>query len=186
MKHKMWFLIPACCVTVIVALIAANIDNYEKPIDATVNPANGDIAVGYLNNKFGCFVVECFDSNGDFLFSKSYKGSNGTLYMQYAENQLMVYVSVQKQLYVYSRDGENISKYYDEASKQLFMADQHWKHWIGWKKRNGSLRFTVEQNEYVHQTNSIFQHIVGHGGCKIFIRYKGGIEKVVYQSGASV
>ena len=186
MKHKMRFLIPACCVTVIVALIAANIDNYEKPIDATVNPANGDIAVGYLNNKFGCFVVECFDSNGDFLFSKSYKGSNGTLYMQYAENQLMVYVSVQKQLYVYSRDGENISKYYDEASKQLFMADQHWKHWIGWENRNGSLRFTVEQNEYVYQTNSIFQHIVGHGGCKIFIRYKDGIEKVVYQSGASV
>ncbi len=186
MKHKMRFLIPACCVTVIVALIAANIDNYEKPIDATVNPANGDIAVGYLNNKFGCFVVECFDSNGDFLFSKSYKGSNGTLYMQYAENQLMVYVSVQKQLYVYSRDGENISKYYDEASKQLFMADQHWKHWIGWKKRNGSLRFTVEQNEYVYQTNSIFQHIVGRGGCKIFIRYEDGIEKAVYQSGASV
>ena len=180
MKHKMRFLIPACCVTVIVALIAANIDNYEKPIDATVNPANGDISVGYFNNKFDCFVVECFDSNGDFLFSKSYKGSNGTLYMQYAENQLMVYVSVQKQLYVYSSDGEFKSKYCDEDAEQLFTAG---KNWIGWEKRNGSLRFTVEQNEYVYQTNSIFQHIVGHGGCKIFIRDKDGIEKAVYQSG---
>lgn len=186
MKHKIRFLIPACCVGVIVIFIMGNIDNYEKPIDAIVNPVNGDISFGYFNDKLDCFVVKCFDSNGDILFSKSYRVSHGTLYMQYAENQLMVYVTAKKQLYVYSRDGENISKYYDEASKQLFMADQHWKHWIGWKKRNGSLRFTVEQNEYVYQTNSIFQHIVGHGGCKIFIRYKDGIEKVVYQSGASV
>lgn len=186
MKHKMRFLIPTCCVGVIVVLIMCNINNYEKPIDAIVNPANGDISFGYFSDKLDCFVVKCFDSNGDILFSKSYRVSNGTLYMQYAENQLMVYVVEQEQLYVYSRDGENISKYYGEASKQLFMADQHWKHWIGWKKRNGSLRFTVEQNEYVYQTNSIFQHIVGHGGCKIFIRYKDGIEKVVYQSGASV
>ena len=45
MKHKIRFLIPACCVGLIVIFIAANIDNYEKPIDATVNPANGDIAI---------------------------------------------------------------------------------------------------------------------------------------------
>ena len=147
MKRKMLFLISICCVGVIVVLIMCNIYNYEKPIDAIVNPANGDIAVGYLNNKFGCFVVECFDSNGDFLFSKSYKGSNGTLYMQYAENQLMVYVSVQKQLYVYSSDGEFKSKYCDEDAEQLFTVG---KNWIGWEKRNGSLRFTVEQNEYVY------------------------------------
>ena len=183
MKHKILFLIPICCVGVIVVLIMCNIYNYEKPIDAIVNPVNGDISFGYFNDKLDCFVVKCFDSNGDFLFSKSYMVSNGTLYMQYAENQLMVYVTAQKQLHVYSRDGENKSKYCDEASKQLFMAEQHW---IGWKKQNGSLRFTVEQNEYVYQTNSIFQHIVGHGGCKIFIRYKDGIEKVVYQSGAYV
>ena len=183
MKHKILFLISMCCVGVIVVLILCNINNYEKPIDAIVNPVNGDISFGYFNDKLDCFVVKCFDSNGDILFSKSYMVSNGTLYMQYAENQLMVYVVAQEQLYVYSRDGENISKYYDEASKQLFTADQHW---IGWEKRNGSLRFIVEQNEYVYQTNSIFQHIVGHGGCKIFIRYKDGIEKIVYQSGASV
>lgn len=183
MKHKILFLISICCVGVIVVLILCNINNYEKPIDAIVNPVNGDISFGYFNDKLDCFVVKCFDSNGDILFSKSYMVSNGTLYMQYAENQLMVYVVAQEQLYVYSRDGENISKYYDEASKQLFTADQHW---IGWKKQNGSLRFIVEQNEYVYQTNSIFQHIVGHGGCKIFIRYKDGIEKIVYQSGASV
>ena len=103
--------------------------------------------------------------------------------MQYADNLLIVYVVEQEQLYVYSSDGEFKSKYCDEDAEQLFTVG---KNWIGWEKRNGSLRFTVEQNEYVYQTNSIFQHIVGHGGCKIFIRYKDGIEKAVYQSGASV
>lgn len=50
MKHKIRFLIPACCVGLIVIFIVGNIDNYEKPIDATVNPANGDISFGYFNN----------------------------------------------------------------------------------------------------------------------------------------
>lgn len=164
---------------VIIIIFASHTDNYVEIIDAAVDPGNGDIAFAYSDAVNGNYFVSSFDSNGTILFSKSYHSGHGTVYLQYDQEKLFVYVSGGSVLFVYDRDGNEI----DESTDTGWIKELTEEQWDGWEKKSGSLCSTVGENEYIYCKNSFWKAITGSGGCKLSVRRGSGEEIPIYRSG---
>ena len=163
---------------ILFSCLISNMNAYTELEDACVNESNGDVTIAYYYNQIGGVVIKSFDNEGNFLFSEFLPSSGGSsVYLEYDEMSLNVFVSRTSVLYSFDREGNYVLEEVESDSNSL--ASDHWKRW----KKTGNIRkYAYNGREYCYEESSFVERIIKKGSCQFYIQDSTGNKTVLYKS----
>lgn len=167
---------------IILALLASNFSSINEIEDAAVNMENGDVALAYYDSTLDGFWLESYDCDGILLFRTFYDAGGGSIYLEYAESVLHIYVGRTGMYYAVDRSGTHVKAISDFNRNSSFGQLLTKEFWNDWERDGRNLRYACVGKEYCYEKSSAIKSFFRKGYCVFYIKNEVGDTIELYRS----